>query len=71
MELFNNHKKLFRTAALFFIGLTILVAIIPAINNQKNNATIPNAEPLSEQAIKGKNYLYSQWLRSLSYTASS
>ena len=54
MELFDNHKKLFSTAALFFIGLTILVAIIPALNNQKNNAILPNAEPLTEQAIKGK-----------------
>ncbi|MEP7376873.1 MAG: cbb3-type cytochrome c oxidase subunit II [Chitinophagaceae bacterium] len=54
MELFDNHKKLFGTAALFFIGLTILVAIIPALNNQKNNSLLPNAEPLSEQAIKGK-----------------
>jgi cytochrome c oxidase cbb3-type subunit 2 len=54
MELFDNHKKLFSTAALFFIGLTLLVAIIPALNNQKNNAPLPNAEPLSDQAIKGK-----------------
>ena len=54
MELFDNHKKLFGTAALFFIALTILVAIIPALNNQKNNSLLPNAEPLSEQAIKGK-----------------
>src|SRR6188768_3655433 len=55
MELFDNHKKLFRTAVLFFVGLTILVAIIPAINNQKNNAPLPNAMPLSQEAIKGKN----------------
>jgi cytochrome c oxidase cbb3-type subunit 2 len=54
MELFDNHNKLFTTAALFFIGLTILVAIIPALNNQKNNKPLPNTEPLSEQAIKGK-----------------
>jgi cytochrome c oxidase cbb3-type subunit 2 len=54
MELFDNHKKLFGTAALFFIGLTLLVAIIPALNNQKNNKSLPNTEPLSEQAIKGK-----------------
>ena len=54
MELFDNHKKLFGTAALFFIGLTLLVAIIPALNNQKNNKPLPNTEQLSEQAIKGK-----------------
>lgn len=55
MEIFDNHKKLFRAAALFFIGLTILVAIIPAINNQENNAPLPDAMPLSQEAIKGKN----------------
>jgi cytochrome c oxidase cbb3-type subunit 2 len=54
LELFDNHKKLFGTAALFFIGLTLLVAVIPALNNQKNNNPLPNSEPLSEQAIKGK-----------------
>lgn len=54
MELFDNHKKLFGTAALFFIGLTILVAIIPALYNQKKNSVLLNAEPLSEQARKGK-----------------
>ena len=45
MELFDNHKKLFSTAAIFFIALTILVAIIPALNNQKNNKPLPDAEP--------------------------
>ncbi len=54
MELFDNHKKLFSTATLFFIGLTILVAILPALNNQRNNKSLPDTEPLSEQAIKGK-----------------
>jgi len=54
MELFDNHKKLFSTATFFFIGLTLLVAIIPALNNQKNNKPLPGTEPLSEQAIKGK-----------------
>jgi len=55
MEFFNNHKKLFRTAFLFFAGLTILVAILPALNNQKNNKPLPGAEPLSADAVKGKN----------------
>ena len=54
MEFFNNHKKLFGTAALFFIGLTIMVAIIPALNNQQNNAPLPGARPLSADARKGK-----------------
>lgn len=54
MEFFDNHKKLFYTALGLFIGLTIIVAIIPAINNQNNNATLPNYEPLSEIAHQGK-----------------
>ncbi|MEO5947850.1 MAG: cbb3-type cytochrome c oxidase subunit II [Chitinophagaceae bacterium] len=55
MEFFNNHKKLFWTAFLFFAGLTVLVAILPALNNQKNNRPLPGAEPLSVEAVKGKN----------------
>lgn len=54
MELFDNHKKLFGTAFLFFATLTTLVAIIPALNNQKNNAPLPDAIELSPAAIKGK-----------------
>ncbi len=54
MELFDNHKKLFGTAALMFIGLTMLVAVGPAISNQNNNAPLPGAKPLSPEAEKGK-----------------
>ena len=54
MEFFNNHIKLFRTAFLFFLGLTILVAILPALNNQKNNRPLPDSAPLSADAVKGK-----------------
>jgi cytochrome c oxidase cbb3-type subunit 2 len=54
MELFDNHKKLFGTAFLFFATLTILVAILPALTNQKNNAPLPNAVELSADAVKGK-----------------
>ncbi len=54
MELFNNHKKLFTAATLLFVGLTWLVAIRPAISNQQNNRPLPDAQPLSQEAIKGK-----------------
>lgn len=54
MEFFDNHKKLYRTAFLFFLVLTTLVAIMPALNNQKNNLPLPNAIPLSGDALKGK-----------------
>ena len=54
MDFFDDHKQLFRTAFLFFAGLTVLVAIIPAINDQHDFAPLPNAIPLSEEAAKGK-----------------
>ena len=54
MEFFDNHKKLFLTALGLFIGLTIVVAILPALNNQEYNAVLPNSVPLSEEAFLGK-----------------
>lgn len=37
-----------------FIGLTMLVAVGPAISNQNNNAPLPGTQPLSPEAEKGK-----------------
>lgn len=54
MEFFNNHIKLFTTAFLLFLVLTLFVCIMPALNNQSNNAPLPNAISLSDDAIKGK-----------------
>lgn len=54
MDFFNNHIKLFGTALVLFVGLTIMVAILPAINNQQNNAPLPNAVELNEEAFLGK-----------------
>ena len=54
MEFIDNHKALFRTALGLFVGLTIIVAIMPAINNQENNAPLPGYEPLSQEAYLGK-----------------
>lgn len=54
MELFDNHKSLYRTAFLLFVILTVFVAIIPAMNNQRNNAPLPDAPALSPAAVKGK-----------------
>lgn len=54
MDFFDNHKKLFSTALALFVLLTIIVVIIPAINNQNNNATLPNYVPLSPEATLGK-----------------
>ena len=54
MDFFDNHKKLFLSALALFVGLTLIVAIIPAINNQNNNGTLPGYQPLTEQAYQGK-----------------
>ena len=54
MELFDNHKKLFGTAAAFFIGLTICVAILPALETDKIDRPLPGATPLTEAQAKGK-----------------
>jgi cytochrome c oxidase cbb3-type subunit II len=54
MEIFSNHKKLFGVAFLFFAGLSVMVAILPAINNQTNNAPLPGSEALSSNALAGK-----------------
>ncbi len=54
MEFFNDHRKLFTAAGAMFIGLTILVAIIPALKNDKINRPLPGATPLSAEARAGK-----------------
>lgn len=59
MDFFNNHRKLFSVAFWFFVVLTLFVAIIPALQNQENNAPLPNAIPLSADAKAGKNVFIS------------
>lgn len=54
MELFNHHKKLFSTAFALFLGLTMVVAIMPALNNQKNNAPLPGSKTPTADEIAGK-----------------
>lgn len=54
MELYNNHKKLFGIATLLFLGLTLFVAIGPALNNQEINRPLPDAVPMSIEAERGK-----------------
>lgn len=60
MEYFNNHKKLYITATALFVFLTLLVCIIPALDNQKNYAPLPDAKPLSKEAAMGKAIFISE-----------
>lgn len=59
MHILDNHKKLFTLAFLFFVLLSLAVVILPAINNQRNNAVLPNSEPLSEMELAGKRVFIS------------
>lgn len=59
MNIFENHRSLFSLATALFLGLTIVVAILPALDNQKNNAPLPQSEPLSQSALKGKGVFVS------------
>ncbi len=54
MNIFNNHKKLYPIAGLLFTFLTYIVVIMPALQNQKNNAQLPNTTPLTDDAKAGK-----------------
>ncbi len=55
MDIFSNHKRLYTTATLMFLTLTILVAILPALNNQKNNQPLPGSLPLTAAQQAGKD----------------
>lgn len=60
MDFFNDHKKLFGAATLLFITLTLFVAVIPAYNNQKNNAALPGSKKLNADEILGKAIFVSE-----------
>jgi cytochrome c oxidase cbb3-type subunit II len=60
MNVFNDHKKLYPIAGLLFLVLTYVTVIMPAFANQKNNAPLPGTEPLSGDALAGKNVYVSE-----------
>lgn len=55
MNFFDNHKYLFATATIFFILLTVFVAILPALHNQTINPPSSLITPLSDEAIRGRD----------------
>ena len=55
MNIFDNHIRLYTTAGILFLVLTYFTAIKPALDNQKNNAPLPDTQPLSGDALAGKN----------------
>ncbi len=54
MKLHDNHRTLFGLATALFVTLTLLVAIIPALNNQRNNAPLPGTRQLTSDEFAGK-----------------
>jgi cytochrome c oxidase cbb3-type subunit 2 len=54
MEFYNNHKKLFSAVTYLFSALTLFVVIIPAYQNQENNAPLPGYKPLTADEAAGK-----------------
>lgn len=60
MGFFNNHIKLFITSTALFTLLMLFVAIFPAINNQNNNAPLPNSVELTEEEFAGKKVYISE-----------
>jgi cytochrome c oxidase cbb3-type subunit 2 len=55
MEIFNNHRTLYGAAFLLFVGLSVFVAVLPAVRNQNNNAPLPGSEVLTGDALAGKH----------------
>ncbi len=54
MNVFNDHRKLYPIAGLLFAFLTYIVVIMPAFQNQANNAPLPGTAKLSGDAHAGK-----------------
>lgn len=50
----TNHRLLLATIGLSFLGLSTLIAIIPAYNVQENNPPLPSAIKLSDSELRGK-----------------
>lgn len=54
MRWLTNHWILFGVVAVLFVSLTIIVAIIPSIDNQRNVTMLPGVKPLTAQERAGE-----------------
>ncbi len=55
MEFLNNHKTLFWSALIFFLFLTLQIAILPAFTMQEVYQPLPDAKPLTKDEEAGKS----------------
>lgn len=58
MFLFNNHKIFFGSATLLFVFLTLYIAIIPALENQRINKPLPRQMKLLTKEEKAGKMVY-------------
>jgi cytochrome c oxidase cbb3-type subunit II len=54
MNIFNSYFRLYITAGVLFAFLTYLTVVMPAFQNQNNNAPLPGSKPLEGDALAGK-----------------
>lgn len=54
MDFFSDHKKLFSSALAFFLFLTLIICILPALNNQKVYKPLLGSKALTEEESHGK-----------------
>jgi cytochrome c oxidase cbb3-type subunit 2 len=54
MSIFHDHKKLYTIATLLFGTLTLFVAVLPSLYNEKNNAALYGSIPLTEDQEAGR-----------------
>lgn len=52
--MYSNHKLLFWSALIFFVFLTLNVAILPALTVQEVYKPLPDAKPLTKDELAGK-----------------
>ncbi len=50
----NNHQTLFWSALIFFLFLTLNIAILPALENQRVHKPLAGAKPLTKMEAAGK-----------------
>lgn len=52
-EFHHDERQLFSVSALTFVVLTAMIAVIPAIQAQRDNEPLPTSEPMTEEERRG------------------
>ncbi|MGX9985594.1 cbb3-type cytochrome c oxidase subunit II [Soonwooa purpurea] len=54
MDFFNDHKKLYSASLLFFLVLTLIICILPALDNQRIYQPLSTSKAMTETETRGK-----------------